>query len=75
MPELEEVKEIPKKTFMQKPNSNQEKIEREEEELKELLSEQGNSEEEEQKHLKRDTVIYVGIVKNKQMNYKQRLSN
>ena len=51
MPELEEVKEIPKKTFMQKPNSNQEKIEREEEELKELLSEQGNSEEEEQQQV------------------------
>ena len=46
MPELEEVKEIPKKTFMQKPNSNQEKIEREEEELKELLSEQDNVKEE-----------------------------
>ena len=46
MPELEEVKEIPKKTLMQKPNSNQEKIEREEEELKELLSEQDNVKEE-----------------------------
>ena len=48
MPELAEVKEIPKKTFMQKPNSNQEKIEREEEELKELLSEQDNSNEKEE---------------------------
>ena len=47
MPELAEVQEIPKKTFMQKPNSNQDKIEREEEELKELLSEQTDSEEEE----------------------------
>jgi len=48
MPELAEVKEIPKKTFVQKPNSNQEKIEREEEELKELLSEQDNSNEKEE---------------------------
>ena len=37
-----EVQEIPKKTFMQKPNSNKDKIEREEEELKELISEQDN---------------------------------
>tara|TARA_R110001599_G_scaffold274852_1_gene476094 strand:- start:291 stop:1160 length:870 start_codon:yes stop_codon:yes gene_type:complete len=37
-----EVLEIPKKTFMQKPNSNKDKIEREEEELKELISEQDN---------------------------------
>jgi len=47
MPELAEVQEIPKKTFMQKPNSNQDKIEREEEELKELLAEQDTSNEQE----------------------------
>ena len=43
-----EVQEIPKKTFMQKPNSNRDKIKREEEELKELISEQDNSNKEEQ---------------------------
>ena len=47
MPELAEVQEISKKTFMQKPNSNQDKIEREEEELKELLAEQDTSNEQE----------------------------
>jgi len=51
MPELAEVQEIPKKTFMQKPNSNQDKIEREEEELKELLAEQDNSDEKEEEQV------------------------
>ena len=51
MPELAEVKEIPKKTFMQKPNSNQDKIEREEEELKELLVEQDNLNEKEEEQV------------------------
>ena len=51
MPELAEVQEIPKKTFMQKPNSNQDKIEREEEELKELLVEQDNLNEKEEEQV------------------------
>ena len=51
MPELDEVKEIPKKTFVRKPNSNQDKIEKEEEELKELLAEQNNSNEKEEEQV------------------------
>ena len=51
MPELAEVQEIPKKTFMQKPNSNQDKIEKEEEELKELLAEQDTSNEKEEEQV------------------------
>ena len=51
MPELDEVKEIPKKTFVRKPNSNQDKIEKEEEELKELLAEQNDSNEKEEEQV------------------------
>ena len=48
MTQVGEVQEIPKKTFMQKPNSNQDKIEREEKELEELLTESSDSEETEE---------------------------
>ena len=45
MPELAEVQEPTKKAFISRPNSNADKIEKEEEELKELLKEQdGNTE-------------------------------
>ena len=40
MPELAEVQEPVKKSFISKPNSNADKIEKEEEELKELIKEQ-----------------------------------
>ena len=45
MPELAEVQEQPKKAFVSKPNSNADKIEREEEELEKLLKEQESAEE------------------------------
>ena len=45
MPELAEVQEPTRKTFVSRPNSNADKIEKEEEELKELIKEQdGNTE-------------------------------
>ena len=40
MPELAEVQEPTRKTFVSRPNSNADKIEKEEEELKELIKEQ-----------------------------------
>ena len=40
MPELTEVQEPTRKTFVSRPNSNADKIEKEEEELKELIKEQ-----------------------------------
>lgn len=45
MPELAEVQEPVKKAFISKPNSNADKIEKEEEELKELIKEQEAAEE------------------------------
>jgi len=48
MTQVGEVQEIPKKTFMQKPNSNQDKIEQEEKELEELLAEDSEPEETEE---------------------------
>ena len=45
MPELAEVQEQPKKAFVSKPNSNADKIEKEEKELEELIKEQESAEE------------------------------
>ena len=45
MPELAEVQESTKKAFISRPNSNADKIEKEEKELEELIKEQESTEE------------------------------
>ena len=45
MPELAEVEEPTRKTFVSRPNSNADKIEKEEEELEKLIKEQESAEE------------------------------
>ena len=45
MPELVEVEQPTRKTFVSRPNSNADKIEKEEEELDKLLKEQESTEE------------------------------